>query len=214
MQAAGPRGPRLRGRGASAGFPWREGRAGCGRRRRRPRKGAAGASATAPVGVSRPSAALGRPPDRAWRRAQKIETGDVPRHVQSGRDGLQHTRRRSAARRPGLTTGEVSAAQRTAIAAGVRVVHLAQRRSATRDRRIQPGGLLLIDRSGPPQRRVPDHSGAGRCVEFRACTRSSSPTKNYDSLQNALHSYLDDFGHEEADLLREVKALIAKLSRE
>ena len=33
-------------------------------------------------------------------------------------------------------------------------------------------------------------------------------------LQNALHAYLDDFGHEEADVLREVKALIAKLSRE
>jgi hypothetical protein len=27
----------------------------------------------------------------------------------------------------------------------------------------------------------------------------------------ALHSYLDDFGHEEADLLRQVKALLAKL---
>jgi hypothetical protein len=27
----------------------------------------------------------------------------------------------------------------------------------------------------------------------------------------ALHSYLDDFGHEEADLLRLIKALIAKL---
>ena len=32
-------------------------------------------------------------------------------------------------------------------------------------------------------------------------------------LQAALHSYLDDFGHEEADLLRQVKALIAKLPR-
>jgi hypothetical protein len=30
-------------------------------------------------------------------------------------------------------------------------------------------------------------------------------------LQAALHSYLDDFGHEEADLLRRVKALIARL---
>ena len=30
-------------------------------------------------------------------------------------------------------------------------------------------------------------------------------------IQNALHSYLDDFGHEEADVLRDVKALIAKL---
>jgi hypothetical protein len=30
-------------------------------------------------------------------------------------------------------------------------------------------------------------------------------------LHAALHSYLDDFGHEEADLLRQVKALIAKL---
>ena len=30
-------------------------------------------------------------------------------------------------------------------------------------------------------------------------------------LQAALHSYLDDFGHEEADVLRRIKALIAKL---
>ncbi len=30
-------------------------------------------------------------------------------------------------------------------------------------------------------------------------------------LQAALHSYLDDFGHEEADLLREIKKLLAKL---
>jgi hypothetical protein len=33
-------------------------------------------------------------------------------------------------------------------------------------------------------------------------------------LQNALHAYLDDFGHEEADVLRDVKALIAKLQAE
>jgi uncharacterized membrane protein YukC len=32
-------------------------------------------------------------------------------------------------------------------------------------------------------------------------------------LHSALHAYLDDFGHEEADLLRELKALIAKLPR-
>ena len=32
-------------------------------------------------------------------------------------------------------------------------------------------------------------------------------------LHAALHSYLDDFGHEEADVLRVVKALIAKLPR-
>jgi hypothetical protein len=30
-------------------------------------------------------------------------------------------------------------------------------------------------------------------------------------LHSALHSYLDDFGHEEADVLRRIKALIAKL---
>jgi hypothetical protein len=30
-------------------------------------------------------------------------------------------------------------------------------------------------------------------------------------LRSALHSYLDDFGHEEADVLRQIKALIAKL---
>jgi hypothetical protein len=30
-------------------------------------------------------------------------------------------------------------------------------------------------------------------------------------LRAALRSYLDDFGHEEADVLRQLKALIAKL---
>ena len=30
-------------------------------------------------------------------------------------------------------------------------------------------------------------------------------------VRSALHSYLDDFGHEEADLLRSVKLLLAKL---
>ena len=30
-------------------------------------------------------------------------------------------------------------------------------------------------------------------------------------LQAALHSYLDDFGHDEADVLRQIKALLAKL---
>jgi hypothetical protein len=30
-------------------------------------------------------------------------------------------------------------------------------------------------------------------------------------LRAALHSYLDDFGHEEADVLRSLKQLIAKL---
>ena len=33
-------------------------------------------------------------------------------------------------------------------------------------------------------------------------------------LHAALHSYLDDFGHEEADVLRLVKQLIAKLPAE
>ena len=32
-------------------------------------------------------------------------------------------------------------------------------------------------------------------------------------LQAALHSYLDDFGHDQADVLRQIKALIAKLPR-
>ena len=30
-------------------------------------------------------------------------------------------------------------------------------------------------------------------------------------LHEALHSYLDDFGHEQADVLRAIKSLIAKL---
>ena len=32
-------------------------------------------------------------------------------------------------------------------------------------------------------------------------------------LHAALHSYLDDFGHEEADILRRIKELIAKIPR-
>jgi hypothetical protein len=30
-------------------------------------------------------------------------------------------------------------------------------------------------------------------------------------IQAALHSFLDDFGHEEADVLRRIKELLAKL---
>jgi hypothetical protein len=30
-------------------------------------------------------------------------------------------------------------------------------------------------------------------------------------VQAALHSYLDDFGHEEADVLRQIKQLLVKL---
>ena len=30
-------------------------------------------------------------------------------------------------------------------------------------------------------------------------------------LHEALHSYLDDFGHEEADILRAIKRILAKL---
>ena len=30
-------------------------------------------------------------------------------------------------------------------------------------------------------------------------------------LHSALHAYLDDFGHDEADILRKLKELIAKL---
>jgi hypothetical protein len=33
-------------------------------------------------------------------------------------------------------------------------------------------------------------------------------------LHAALKAYLDDFGHEQADLLREIKALLAKLPAE
>jgi hypothetical protein len=33
-------------------------------------------------------------------------------------------------------------------------------------------------------------------------------------LEAAVRAYLDDFGHEEADVLRQVKALIEKLNRE
>jgi len=32
-------------------------------------------------------------------------------------------------------------------------------------------------------------------------------------VHEALRSYLDDFGHEQADLLRAIKALLAKLPR-
>jgi hypothetical protein len=32
-------------------------------------------------------------------------------------------------------------------------------------------------------------------------------------LHAALHAYLDDFGHEEADVLRQIKHLLSKLPR-
>ena len=32
-------------------------------------------------------------------------------------------------------------------------------------------------------------------------------------LHNALHAYLNDFGHEEADVLRQIKDLLEKLHR-
>ncbi len=32
-------------------------------------------------------------------------------------------------------------------------------------------------------------------------------------VHSALHAYLDDFGHDEADVLREIKAVLAKLPR-
>jgi len=35
--------------------------------------------------------------------------------------------------------------------------------------------------------------------------------EEHQLLSAAVHAYLDDFGHEEADVLREVKALITKL---
>ncbi|MFL5960959.1 MAG: hypothetical protein ACJ75G_11925 [Gaiellaceae bacterium] len=33
-------------------------------------------------------------------------------------------------------------------------------------------------------------------------------------LREALHSFLDDFGHEEIDVVRKIKALLAKLPEE
>ena len=33
-------------------------------------------------------------------------------------------------------------------------------------------------------------------------------------LRNAVHSFMDDFGHEEVDVLRQLKALLAKLPDE
>jgi hypothetical protein len=33
-------------------------------------------------------------------------------------------------------------------------------------------------------------------------------------VRNALQAYLDDFGHDEADVLREIKALLAKIPAE
>ena len=39
------------------------------------------------------------------------------------------------------------------------------------------------------------------CGEVQPCTRSSSTARSGRLLYEALHSYLDDFGHEEADVL-------------
>ena len=48
-------------------------------------------------------------------------------------------------------------------------------------------------------------------VRFRSMHTIELTDEELRLLQNALHAYLDDFGHEEADVLREVKALIEKL---
>jgi hypothetical protein len=39
-------------------------------------------------------------------------------------------------------------------------------------------------------------------------------TEELQLVHTALRAYLDDFGHEEADVLRQIKALLAKLPHE
>ena len=39
-------------------------------------------------------------------------------------------------------------------------------------------------------------------------------TEELQLLRSALHSFLDDFGHEEMDVVRRIKALLAKLPDE
>ena len=52
--------------------------------------------------------------------------------------------------------------------------------------------------------------GPGR-LPFRPMHTIELSDEELRLLREALHAYLDDFGHEEADVLREVKQLIAKL---
>ena len=52
---------------------------------------------------------------------------------------------------------------------------------------------------------------AVRATRFRVMHTIELTDEELRLLQNALHAYLDDFGHEEADVLREVKALLEKL---
>ena len=64
---------------------------------------------------------------------------------------------------------------------------------------------------GPAIAAGPHFLRQGRNVEFLAMHTIELNDEELRLLQNALHTYLDDFGHEEADVLRLVKALIAKL---
>jgi hypothetical protein len=63
---------------------------------------------------------------------------------------------------------------------------------------------------------VADRPLAGRPAADRGSVRSMHTIELTDEelrlVQAALKTYLDDFGHEEADVLRQLKALLAKLT--
>ncbi len=59
-------------------------------------------------------------------------------------------------------------------------------------------------RTGDPRRRRDE-------LAFRRMNTIELTDEELQIIHAALHAYLDDFGHEEADLLRKIKALIAKL---
>jgi hypothetical protein len=56
-----------------------------------------------------------------------------------------------------------------------------------------------------------DAGSSDALLSFRAVHTIELTEEELQLLHSALHAYLDDFGHEEADVLRRIKALIAKL---
>ena len=66
--------------------------------------------------------------------------------------------------------------------------------------------MLAVAIDHPPPERTASYAYAMHTIELT--------DDELRLLHSALHAYLDDFGHEEADVLREIKAVLAKLPTE
>jgi hypothetical protein len=203
-----PKGPRgLRG---PSGIPGPAGPSGAaGAKGDKGDKGEAGASATAQWAVVDPGGALAR--NKGAASSQKLGTGDYLVTFNQDITGCAYVASiggPTTQNNPGPASPRPSRSRPTPATEPTRTYHSTWQSSA--DRPLGTADRLLGARRsagpdpfpGEARRRVPRM----HTIEFT--------DEELRLLQNALHAYLDDFGHEEADILRDVKALIAKLNKE